>query len=231
VIVQSQLGTNFARINQVQPHLPAALALLLGLVALAAAAMPAVWRLTTHVNTIAHEGMHATMASALGWKVTGITMGRNGNGLTRANRNTAKSDTFLFLFVGYLGPSVFGLIAAKLIQVGHAIVVLWLAMLLIVSMLVMIRRSFGVITVIAAGVGLYLLLAYGTVGAQVTAAYLVAWFLLLSGIRAAGEVRRVKARTDADELRDLTQIPRGFWSLLWLLITLGAAGLGAVLLV
>lgn len=229
--MRSSLGTDLDRLGQVQAHLPAAVVVLLGLVALAAAAVPAVWRLTAHVNTIAHEGMHATMASALGWKITGITMERNGNGLTKANRTTATSDTFLFLFVGYIGPSAFGLLAAKLIQIGHAVAVLWLAMLLIVSMLVMIRRSFGVITVIAAGVGLYLLLAYATVGAQVMAAYLIAWFLLLSGIRAAGEVRRVKGRTDADDLRDLTQIPRNFWPLLWLLITVGAASLGAVLLV
>jgi Peptidase M50B-like len=230
VIVQSPLGRDFARINQVQQQLPAAVAVLLGLLALAAAAMPDLWRLTTHVNTIAHEGMHATVASALGFKITGITMERNGNGLTRV-LVAGKSNEFLIALAGYLGPSAFGLLAARLIQVGHAIVVLWLSMLLIVSMLAVIRRSFGVITVLAAGLGLYLVLGYGSVGAQVTTAYLVAWFLLLSGIRTASEVRRVKGRTDADALRDLTQIPRGFWPLLWMLTTFCAGVLGAVLLV
>jgi len=212
----------------VQAHLPGAVAVLLGLVALAAAAVPAVWALTTHVNTIAHEGMHAAMASALGWKVTGITMERNGNGLTRT-AGAGKSNEFLIALVGYIGPSAFGLLAAKLIQVGHAIAVLWLAMLLVVSMLIMIRRSFGVITVIAAGAGLYLLLAYGSVGAQVAAAYLIAWFLLLSGIRMIGQ--HGAGAMDAGKLRDLTLLPRGFWSVLWLILSVLAACLGAVLLV
>jgi flavorubredoxin len=73
------MQTELARIGQVQAHLPAAVAVLLGLAALAAAAVPALWRLTMYVNTIVHEGMHATMASALGWKVSGITMERNGD--------------------------------------------------------------------------------------------------------------------------------------------------------
>jgi hypothetical protein len=226
--VQTSLGTDLARIGQVQAHLPAAVAVLLGLVALAAALVPAVWALTAHVNTIAHEGMHATMASALGWKITGITMERNGNGLTKA-AGTGKSNEFLIALVGYIGPSAFGLLAAKLIQVGHAIAVVWLAMLLVVSMLVMIRRSFGVVTVIAAGVALYLLLAYGSVGAQVITAYLIAWFLLLSGIRVIGQ--HGAGALDAGRLRDLTLVPRSFWSFLWLVISIGAAGLGALLLV
>ena len=106
-----------------------------------------------------------------------------------ANRNTAKSDAFLFLFVRLRRARASSACSRpSSYRSGTPSSALWLALLLIVSMLVMIRRSFGVITVIAAGVGLFLLLAYGSVGAQVAAAYLVAWFLLLSGIRAAGEV-------------------------------------------
>jgi Peptidase M50B-like len=223
------MQTELARVGQVQAHLPAAVAVLLGLVALMAAAVPALWRLTIFVNTIVHEGMHATMASALGWKVSGVTMERNGDGETVAARNTHKSDTLLFLFVGYIGPSAAGLLAAKLIQVGHAVAVLWLAMLLLVSMLFMIRNIFGIVTVIGIGVGLYLVLGYASVGAQVAVAYAVAWFWLLSGIRVIGQ--HGAGAKDAGKLRDLTRMPRSFWSLLWLLISIGAAGLGAVLLV
>jgi hypothetical protein len=222
------MQTELARIGQVQAHLPAAVAVLLGLVALAAAAVPALWRLTMHVNTIVHEGMHATMASALGWKVSGITMQRDGTGLTNAARNSARSDEFLFLFVGYIGPSAFGLLAAKLIQIGHAVAVLWLALVLLVCMLVVVRRSFGVLTVLAAGAGIYLVLVYTSVGAQVALAYAVAWFLLLSGIRVIGQ--HGAGAGDAHKLRELTYVPRGFWSLLWLVLSVGAAGLGAVLL-
>jgi hypothetical protein len=189
-----------------------------------------VWRLTVHVNTIAHEGMHATVASALGWKVSSVRLARNGTGKTRAlSPPNDKAGAFLFQLLGYVGPSAFGLAAAKLIQIGHSVAALWLALLLLVCLLFVVRGSFGVLAIVAATVGLFLLLVYGSVGAQVATACAVAWFLLLSGIRVVIE-DGAKAE-DAGELRSLTFLPRSFWSFLWLVMTVGAAGLGAVLLV
>jgi hypothetical protein len=230
VIVQSPLGTELDRISQMQPHLPAAVAVALGLLALVAAAVPGLWRLTVHVNTIAHEGMHATVAAALGWKVSSVRLAANGTGKTKAlGPASDKTGTFLFQLLGYAGPSAFGLAAAKLIQIGHSVAALWLAMLLLVSMLFVIRGGFGVFAMIAVTIGLFLVLVYGSVGAQVATACVVAWFLLLSGVRVVRE-DGAKAE-DAGELRSLTFLPRGVWSFLWLLISVGALGLGAVLLV
>jgi hypothetical protein len=126
-------------------------------------------------------------------------------------------------------PSAAGLLAAKLIQIGHAVAVLWLALLLVVGMLIMVRNIFGILAVVATGAGLYLVLGYASVGTQVAVAYTVAWFLLLSGIRVIGQ--HGAGAKDAGKLRDLTLVPRSFWSFLWLLLSIGAAGLGAVLLV
>jgi hypothetical protein len=230
VIVQSPLGTELDRISLVQQHLPGVVAVLLGLLALGAAAIPGLWRLTVHVNTIAHEGMHATVASALGWKVSSVRLARNGTGKTLAlGRANDKTGTFLFQLLGYVGPSAFGLFAAKLIQIGHSVAALWLAMLLLVCMLFVVRGVFGALTIIAATVGLFLLLVYGSVGAQVATAYAITWFLLLSGVRAVME-DGAKAE-DAGELRSLTLLPRGVWSFLWLIASICALGLGAVLLV
>jgi len=226
--VKSPLEAELARIGQLQAHLPGPVAVLLGLVALGAAVLPDIWLVARHVNTIAHEGAHATMGSVMGRKVLGVTMGRDGKGLT-AVQGGEKAGSVAFLLIGYLGPSCFGLVAAKLIQLGHIIAVLWLAMALLLCMLVVIRRSFGVLTVIGTGAVLFAVADFATVGAQVLAAYVIAWFLLVSGVRVIRE-HGVQAR-DADELRKLTRVPQGFWSSLWFIGSLAALGLGTALLV
>lgn len=225
--VHSPIGTELARIGQVQAHLPGAVAVLLGLVALGAALLPAIWPVARHVNTIAHEAGHATMASALGRRVVGVTMKPDGSGLTEVQLGE-KAGSVMFQLAGYLGPSVFGLVAAKLIQLGHSIAVLWLAMLLLLCMLLVVR-GFGLLTVIGSGVALYVVAADTSVGAQVMTAYGVAWFLLLSGVRVISEHGSTAA--DADELHKLTKVPRGFWSFVWLIGSLAALCVGAVLLV
>ncbi len=49
----------------------------------------------------------------------------------------------LTCFVGYLGPSAFGLCAAKLIETGRVVAVLWVATILLVLLLFVVRKSFG----------------------------------------------------------------------------------------
>jgi hypothetical protein len=226
--VRSPLGPELDRIGQMQPHLPAAVAVLIGVVALLAAMVPGFWQLTVHVSTMAHEGAHATMGSALGRKVNGVKLARNGTGGTNIAVGP-KPGSVLIGLIGYLGPSAFGLAAAKLIQVGHSIAVLWLTILLLACMLAMVRSVFGVVAVVTAGAAVFLIAAYTSVGAQVATAYGVAWFLLLSGIRAIAE-DGAKAG-DAGILRALTLVPNSFWSILWLILSVVAACAGAVLLV
>jgi Peptidase M50B-like len=228
VIVQSPFGTVLGRISQVQPHLPAAAAVLIGVLALAAAAVPGVWQLTTHVNTMAHEGAHATMASAVGRKVTYVRLAMNGSGRTRESGGP-KGGTFLIGLAGYLGPSAFGLTGAKLIQVGHSVAVLWLAIALLGCLLSVTRGAFGILAILATGFCLYLVAVYTPLGTQVAAAYGVTWFLLLSGVRAVAEYDAKEG--DAANLRSLTLVPNRFWLFLWLAGSVTALGFGAVLLV
>ena len=84
-------------------------------------------------------------------------------------------------FVGYVGPSAAGLIAAELISIGCSVAVLWLGLLLLAAMLLMIRNLFGGIVVLACGVLLYLIVWHATVGVETAVAYGVTWFLLVSG--------------------------------------------------
>jgi Peptidase M50B-like len=133
--------------------------------------------------------------------------------------------------IGYLGPSLFGLGAAKLISIGYPLTVLWLVVLLLVLVLFLLGRSFGVLSVPIAIVAFYLILRYTHAGTEVVAAYAVAWLLLLSGLRTAiGHFIRSDSG-DASALRSQTHLPRTFFSLVWLAGTLLALVVGGKLLV
>jgi Peptidase M50B-like len=89
----------------------------------------------------------------------------------------------LVVLIGYLGPSLFGMGAAKLIAMGYPLAVLWLLVLLLVLVLSLLGRSFAVLSVPVAIALLYVILRYTHDGTEVVAGYVVAWLLLLSGLR------------------------------------------------
>ncbi len=140
-----------------------------------------------------------------------------------------KRDRGAYLFAGYLGPSAFGLGAAKLISVGHAVAVLWLSLLLLAILLTMVRNLFGVFSVVITGFVLYLFARYAAVGTDKVVAYVITWFLLLSGLRMV--VEHGSGADDAGILAGITYIPRVLWLGLWLVGTTFALVLGGSLLV
>jgi Peptidase M50B-like len=226
--VETPLDTELARIGQVQTHLPGAIAIVIGVVALGAAVLPDIWLVTRYFHTVAHEAGHATVASAVGRKVLSVNINRDGTGATASN-GSDKAGAVLTGVAGYLGPSGFGLLAAKLIQIGYSVAVLWLGIVLLLCMLVVIRKFFGILTVVVSGAVLFVVATGTSLNAQVVAAYALAWFLLLSG---ALVVRKHGTNAaDAHILREQTRLPRGFWSLVWHLGALAALAYGAVLLV
>jgi hypothetical protein len=118
--------------------LPGPVAALIGLVALVVVMTPTLGRLADHLDTMAHEGAHAVVGSTMGFPVLGVTMDSRANGATYL----AASDGprwLLTSFVGYLGPSAFGLCAAKLIEAEHVVTVLWVATILLVLLLFTVR--------------------------------------------------------------------------------------------
>lgn len=129
--------------------LPGAVAVLVGVAVLVVVVVPFLWPVVEHFATMAHEGAHACLASLLGFTLTGVTLERDARGMTSYwYRRTPSAGTRLTLtgFVGYLGPSAFGLCAAKLIETGRSITVLWLAIMLLVLLLFLIRKSFGLVS-------------------------------------------------------------------------------------
>lgn len=208
-------GGALSGISAVQPHLPAAASVGLGVLALGAMVLPGGWALTQHVNTMAHEGAHAAMGSATGRRITGVTLRGNGDGLT--TMTPASGGGFILAgVVGYLGPSAFGLGAAELIRVGHPVAVLWIAVAALAVLAVLARRSaFGITVALGFGFGVYLVARYAPVGAAVALAYAMAWFLLLSGVGVV--LSHGRSAGDAIILRQLTRMPRGLWAGLWLI--------------
>jgi Peptidase M50B-like len=181
------------------------------------------WPLVQHFQVMAHEGMHG-MVGSLSRKVEWIELKEDASGRTRIVPPSG-CGFLVAAFVGYLGPSAFGLGASRLIQYGHIIVVLWLAMLFLGLLLIMLKPSFGYVTVPLAGLLIFLVLKHTSQATQIVAAYAIAWFLLLSGVRIV--VQRNVNAGDAGILNDATSIPKLVWFGLWLAGTLAAVVIGA----
>jgi hypothetical protein len=205
----------------IHPPLPGGESIVIGLVVAAVVMIPLLWAPVEHFSTMSHEGAHALVAVFLGLTVTGIVVDRQAGGKTSVVGEGLR--VVLVMLIGYLGPSLFGLGAAKIISLGDPVTVLWLVILLLIMLLFLLGRSFGMFSVPIAIALFYLILRYTHTGTEVVAAYAVAWLLLLSGVRhAIGDGIRA---SDAHALRDKTHLPRLLWAGLWL------AGTGAALLI
>jgi hypothetical protein len=226
--VAASFSTDVARIGELQVRLPSPVVVLIGLIALGAALLPDLWLVTRHVTVMAHEGAHAVMGSALGRTVRSVTISRWGTGLTSVT-DGGKAGTIAFTAVGYLGPSAFGIGAAELIRIGHVIAVLWFSLIALLILMMPLRRSFGVLTVIGGFALLLAFVSYANLGTQVVAGYSLTWFMLLSGVKQVAE--HWIGAGDAGLLRALIRIPSGFWAWFWLAGSLAALGFGASQLV
>jgi hypothetical protein len=211
-----------------QAPLPGPEAALIGLAALAVVMIPFLWPLANQLDTMAHEGAHAVVASVLGFTVRGVTLDRNSDGATGYAGRGGELRSLVVAFAGYLGPSGFGLGAAKLIETGHAACVPWIAAVLLVLLLFLIRRSFGAISVPAAIALLAVVIRYAHDGPEEVIIYAVTW-LLLSGARSA--MAHGAAAADAGDLSRVTRLPRWLWAALWIAGTLVAVATGGKWLV
>jgi hypothetical protein len=206
-------------------------AVVVGLVTFGVIVTDAGWQVVRHGTVMAHEGAHAVANSLLGRQVDYVKLNYSAeqSGATWAKTAGGWPARVISAFVGYIGPSLFGLGAAKLIELGYAVTALWLILFLLGILLLMLRRSFGHFTVPLAGLLVFLVGRYTSASTQVTAAYVISWFLLISGVR--GILVRGAASGDGGNLRDLTRIPRIIWFLLWLGCTLMAVAIGGKWLV
>ena len=224
----SALAASLERIGHVQAHLSGPASALMAIIAIGATLVRWLWPVTQHVTTMAHEAAHAAVGSALGRQVKGMTFTTHGFGATDVPGKSAVG-TFTTAIVGYLGPSLFGVGAAALIKAGYIVAVLWLGVIGLLTIMALLRKSFGVVSVALAFVLLFAVAGFASVGVQVLTAYAVSWFLLVSGVKMV----RIdgKANGDARKLRTITKLPHGFWWWLWQLGAGAALVFGATLLV
>jgi hypothetical protein len=213
-------------VSATQVPLSGMAAALIGLAALGATVFG--WSVVRHFTVMAHEGAHAVTGTLLMRNFHGIDLNSDATGKTDIRPATGFGGGVTF-FAGYVGPSLFGLGAAKLIEHGRIAAVLWVLLFLLAVLLISLNRSFGIITVILAGGLVYLVGRYTPMAVQIVVAYAVTWLLLVSGVWRVLEVNW--GSRDGGNLRRMTHIPRFLWFLLWLAGTLTAVAAGGKWLV
>ncbi len=224
------LVTALPRPGDIQKPLSSTNAALIGLVVFGVVTLEELWRVLQHVYTIAHEGGHALVGSSLGHRVVSVTVKKNADGSSEGLTVTrGGGGAALIAFAGYVVPSAFGLIAAKLISLGHSVAVLWIAVVLLVLLLPVLSATLSFVSVILTAALLVFVARYTTTGVETVVAYGLTWFLLLSGVRMV--LAHGPGAGDAANLRKMTRLPQTLWSLLWLAGTVYALALGGSLLV
>ena len=208
-------------------RLPPLVAAVLGLATLVAVALPEIWFMARHIGVIAHEGAHAFVGSSLGWTVDCVRLNRDGTGST--DRSGGHGSGMAVTFVGYLGPSAFGLLAAVLIAHGLIVAVLWTGLILLFILLLSVRGMFGFMLVAGTGVLLFLVVRSAPAFIEAVTAYALSWILLLGGVRQVLE--HGTNAGDAGTLRQVTHLPRILWVTVWVIGSVLALAFGCTLLV
>ena len=131
------------RVHPTHLPLPAGESILIGLVAAVVVLVPLLGLPAAHFSGMTREGAHALLAAILGLSVAEIILDRHSGGRTSVVGEGLR--VVLVFLIGYLGPSLFGLGAARLISLGYAVAVLWLLVVILVGVLFLLRRSFGLL--------------------------------------------------------------------------------------
>ncbi len=188
------------------------------------AAVP-LWRYTTNVITIAHEGGHAVFGWMFGTTVKHVKIFTKGSGEMLPGKQNYVS-TFIGLVAGYLGPSIFGFAGAMLLVHGfEPRVVLFLTMVFLAGVLIMTRNFFGIVLILAVGAVLWIVAMRSTTTVQLVFAHIWTWFLLMGGARQVPELFsniRNGDHNDAAMLQKHTLIGDVVWLAVFWFLSLGA---------
>lgn len=230
----SPLTDLWRHLTAIQQAPASALILITAAVALLAVGVNAVWRLTRTVITITHEGGHALVAVLSGRRLRGIRLHSDTSGLTLSRGKPRGLGMVLSLLAGYVAPSLLGLAAAALLARGQVTLLLWLALLLLLAVLVMIRNWYGLLAVAVTTAVVFAVSWYAAAETQALVAYTGVWFLLFGGVRPVLELRRRRRgrgiQSDPDQLAQLTPFPAFLWTLFFLLANLACLLYGGAML-
>lgn len=199
--------------------------------AIAVGALTAVllaWPAVRLLVTVCHEAGHALVALLSGRSLRGIRVHSDTSGLTVSRGRPTGPGMVATLFSGYPAASLVGLGTAWLVGAGHASGSLWLFALLLALMLLAIRNVYGALVVLGVGSAVALASWYLPPATLVWPATAIAWLLLLAAPRPVVELLlRPRPGSDAAQLATLTHVPKLIWLLVWVVLTVGALGLGA----
>jgi hypothetical protein len=171
-----------------------------------------VWRWARLGVTAVHESGHAVVALLVGRKVTAIHLRPDSSGVTIHYGPGGSLRRLLTAAAGYPAPGLLGLVGAWLVE--HRQLGGWLVVLLIlgvVNVALWIRNFFGLLVMTAWVVGVVWLVARGTPGVDAFVGAVAVWFLVLGGLRAAMELPRAPAPSDAVDIGRLTHLPSGLF--------------------
>jgi hypothetical protein len=217
-------------VGEIQQPLPVPEVVLIGLLAAVVVVVRTLWQITTHAETVVHESAHLVAGTLTGRRILSVKINTNGGGATKMVPPSGFGYG-VAAFVGSIGSSVAGLIAAELISIGRMVAVLYLGLVLFAIVLLSVRNFFGAIVILTCGTLLYLVVRDGSAGVDTAVAYGVTWFLLIAGTgRAVRIVRKPKEVTDAGVLAGMTFIFRWVWCCLWLVGTIAALVVGGAIL-
>lgn len=194
------------------------------------------WRLTRNAVTVAHEGGHALLALLTGRRLHGITVHTDTSGLTVSSGRPTGFGMILTAAAGYPAPALLGLGYAALLGSGHITLMLWATLAMLAAVLIKVRNVYGLLTVLILGGLVFAVSWFGSDVVQAGFAYLVAWFLLLAGVRPVIELQRTRRRergrgdSDADQLARLTHLPALLWVLGFGAVSVAAAVAGGALI-
>ena len=227
-----QLTAFWDRVAATTPDLSPGL--LLGTAAVAAVLVlsPALWRVTRHAVTIAHEGAHGVAALVSGRRLAGIRLHSDTSGLTVSAGRPTGLGMVVTCAAGYTGPALVGLGAAALLAAGHPVGLLWALLVLLALLLVQIRNWYGLWSVLVTGAVVLAVTLELPQQGQAAFAAVGTWFLLIAAPRTVVELQRSRRRhrapdSDADQLARLTRLPAVLWVGVFLVVDLAALALGA----
>lgn len=226
------LGRFWARIAATVPELSTTVLLATAAAAAVLVLSPALWQRARHVVTIAHEGAHGLVALLAGRRLSGIRLHSDTSGLTVSAGRPTGPGMVLTCAAGYVGPGLFGLGAAALLDSGHAIGLLWALLGLLALLLVQIRNWYGLWSVLVTGALVFAATWWLPPEGQAAFAALATWFLLLAAPKTVLELQAKRRRrggapdSDADQLARLTRLPALLWVGFFLVVDVGALVLG-----
>jgi len=216
-----------------QPDPAGSLPLITGGVALILVLSGLPWRVARNVITIVHEAGHALVAVLAGRRLQGIQLHSDTSGVTVSRGKPVGPGMVLTALAGYTAPSLLGLAFAALLGANLITALLVVAALLLLSVLIMVRNAYGVLSVVVTAAVLGAVAFLAPSGVQAAFVYTLTWFLLFGGVRPVFELqikrRRSRARdSDADQLARLSGVPAVLWVLVFGVVAAGCLVMGAL---